>query len=114
MTAPPIGAGDVLLAASGSGETQGIVQAAEVARRAGAAVIALTAAPESRLAKLAGVVVWIKAAGKLDRSGTASSQYGGSLFEQAVLLTLDAVCQALLQAAGLEASALWARHANIE
>jgi hypothetical protein len=31
-----------------------------------------------------------------------------------VLLTLDAVCHALWQASGLEASALWARHASIE
>src|SRR5215470_14576899 len=92
LTAPPIGAGQVLLAASGSGETQGIVHAAEVAKRAGASVIALTAAPESRLAKLSTVVLRLEAAGKLDRSGTASRQYGGSLFEQAVLLTLDALC----------------------
>src|SRR6266404_9115192 len=109
VTAPPIGAGDVLLAASGSGETQGIVHAAEVAKRTGATVIALTAAPESRLAKLATVLLWLKAAGKLDRSGMASRQYGGSLFEQAVLLTLDAICHALWQASGVEASALWAR-----
>jgi len=66
------------------------------------------------LAKLASVVLWLKAAGKLDRSGMASRQYGGSLFEQAVLLTLDAICHALWQASGVEASALWARHANIE
>src|SRR5262245_2990904 len=31
VTAPPVGAGQVLLVASGSGETQGIVHAAEVA-----------------------------------------------------------------------------------
>jgi len=48
------------------------------------------------------------------RRGLASRQYGGSLFEQAVLLTLDAICHALWRASGVEASALWARHANIE
>ena len=30
------------------------------------------------------------------------------------ILSLDAMCHALWQASGVEAAALWARHANIE
>ncbi len=114
VTTPAIGPGDVLLAASGSGETRGLVHAAEAAAHAGAAVIALTATPGARLASLARVVLSVDAAAKFDRSGVASKQYGASLFEQAVVLTLDALFHALWQASGIDAATLWARHANIE
>lgn len=49
----PFAPGDVLVASSVSGGVARTVEAAEAARRAGAAVIALTARPESRLAGLA-------------------------------------------------------------
>jgi 6-phospho-3-hexuloisomerase len=114
ITTPPIAHGDVLLVASGSGETHNVVHAADVANQAGAFVIALTAARESKLAKSARVVLWLNAPGKLDRSSVGSKQYAGSLFEQAVMLTLDSMFHALWQASELDASSLWLRHANIE
>jgi 6-phospho-3-hexuloisomerase len=114
ITTPPIARGDVLLVASGSGETCNVIHAADVANKAGALVIALTAARESTLAKSARVVLWLNAPGKLERSSAGSKQYAGSLFEQAVMLTLDSLFHALWQASELDASALWSRHANIE
>jgi 6-phospho-3-hexuloisomerase len=77
-------------------------------------VVAVTAAPGARLARLARVVLTGNAAAKPDRSGAASKQYGASLFEQAVVLTLDALFHALWQASGVDAATLWAHHANIE
>jgi 6-phospho-3-hexuloisomerase len=103
VTAPAIAAGDLLLTASGSGTTGGIVRAAQTAASVGARVAAMTTDPESSLAKLADVAIIIPAAGKLDRSGTASAQYAGGLFEQAVVLIGDALFDEL-----------WPRHANIE
>jgi 6-phospho-3-hexuloisomerase len=114
VTSPAIAAGDLLLTASGSGTTGGIVRAAQTAASVGARVAAMTTDPESSLAKLADVAIIIPAAGKLDRSGTASAQYAGGLFEQAVVLIGDALFHALWQRSGQSADELWPRHANIE
>jgi 6-phospho-3-hexuloisomerase len=114
ITTPAIADGDVLLTASGSGTTGGIVRAAETAAKAGAAIAAITTAPESPLAALATVVVLVPAADKLDRSGAASAQYAGSLFEQLVVILGDALFDQLWQRSGESADELWPRHANIE
>lgn len=113
-TTPAISAGDVLLAASGSGTTAGIVRAVETAVEVGARVVAITTAPDSPLAHAADAVIVVPAAAKLDRSATASTQYAGGLFEQSVVLVGDAVFDALWRRSGLSADALWPRHANLE
>ncbi|GAA1504747.1 6-phospho-3-hexuloisomerase [Agromyces terreus] len=114
VTAPAIGAGDLLLTASGSGTTGGIVRAAETAISAGARIAAITTAPASPLAALASAVIAVPAAGKLDRSEAASAQYAGSLFEQTVVLIGDALFDALWHRSGQSADDLWPRHANLE
>jgi 6-phospho-3-hexuloisomerase len=113
-TAPAVGAGDLLVVASGSGTTPGIVRAAETATRAGASVATLTTDVHSPLAALSTVTVVVPAAHKTDRTATASLQYAGSLFEQGVLLVGDALFHALWQRSGKTADELWPRHANIE
>ena len=113
-TSPAIEAGDVLLVASGSGTTAGIVRAAETAHEVGARIVALTTADGSPLADLADVTVLIPAAAKQDHGGTVSQQYAGGLFELSVALVGDAVFHALWQASGLSADDLWPRHANLE
>lgn len=114
VTAPAIGPGDLLLAASGSGTTGGIVRAAQTAVDAGARVAAVTTVPDSPLATLAAVTVVVPAAGKLDRSEAASEQYAGSLFEQLVVVLGDALFHTLWRRSGLTADELWPRHANLE
>ncbi|MCS5735680.1 6-phospho-3-hexuloisomerase [Herbiconiux daphne] len=114
VTASAIAAGDVLLTASGSGTTGGIVRAAQTAVGVGARVAAITTAADSPLADLATVRILVPAAGKLDRSGSASAQYAGSLFEQAVVLLGDALFHGLWQRSGVTADELWPRHANLE
>lgn len=113
-TTPAIGSGDLLVVASGSGTTAGAVAAAQTAVSAGARVAALTTDGGSTLAETAHRVVVIPAAQKTDHSGTASRQYSGSLFEQALLLVLDAVFAALWKSDGTPAEDLWPRHANLE
>lgn len=114
VTTPAIRADDLLLTASGSGTTGGIVRAAETAVAARARVVAITTAADSPLARLSAEVVLVPAAGKLDRSGAASAQYAGSLFEQIVVLIGDALFHALWQRSGESADELWPRHANLE
>jgi 6-phospho-3-hexuloisomerase len=114
VTAPAIEAGDLLLTASGSGATGGIVRAAQTATSVGARVAAITTDPASPLAELADATIVVPAAGKLDRSGTASAQYAGGLFEQSVVVIGDALFHALWQRSGQSADELWPRHANLE
>lgn len=113
-TAPAIRPGDLLLTASGSGTTGGIVRAAQTAVSVGAQVAAITTAAASPLADLAQAVIVVPAAEKLDRSGAASAQYAGSLFEQSVVLLGDALFHALWQRSGATADEIWPRHANLE
>lgn len=114
VTAPAIGAGDVLLTASGSGTTTSIVRGADAAVNAGADVAVITTAADSPLAKLATATVVVPAAGKLDRSATVSAQYAGSLFEQTVMLLGDALFHSLWLRSGQTADELWPRHSNLE
>ena len=113
-TAPAIGTGDLLLTASGSGTTHTIVRAAQLATDAGATVAAISTTATSPLADLAACVVVVPAAGKQDRSGEASAQYAGGLFEQAVVLLGDALFHTLWKRSGASADELWPRHANLE
>lgn len=113
-TAPAIASGDVLLVASGSGTTPGVVAAAATASEAGASVVAITADAASTLARSSTVAVIVPAARKLDRDSAASAQYAGSLFEQSVVVVGDALFHALWKASGLTADELWPRHSNLE
>lgn len=114
VTTPAIERGDVLLVASGSGTTGGIVQAARTAADIGARVLAVSTTDDSPLAAVAEATLVLPAATKTDRSGTASAQYAGSLFEQGVALLGDALFHALWQRSGRSADELWPRHANLE
>ncbi|SHJ91415.1 6-phospho-3-hexuloisomerase [Arenibacter nanhaiticus] len=113
-TTPAIGEGDLLIAGSGSGTTAGIVRAAETAKNEGASVICFTTSPAAPLATLADYTVTIPAAQKQARDQDVSKQYAGSLFEQSLLLSFDALIQALWEIDGSTASELWKRHANME
>lgn len=113
-TAPAIRAGDLLLAASGSGTTAGVVKAAETAAAHGARVAAYTTAQGSPLAAAAAAVVIIPAARKTDHGSSLTRQYSGSLFEQVLFAATEAVFQSLWDEDTSAAEDLWLRHANLE
>ncbi|MGO4585101.1 6-phospho-3-hexuloisomerase [Arthrobacter sp. 2RAF6] len=113
-TTPAIRSGDLLLLASGSGKTSGVVRAAETASKAGARIAVYTTNAASPLAELADVVVVIPAAQKTDHGSTLSRQYSGSLFEQVLFLASEAVFQTLWDNDATPAEELWLRHANLE
>jgi len=113
-TAPAITAGDVLLAASGSGTTSSVVKAAQTAAAQGARVAVYTTNPGSPLAEAASAVVVIPAAQKTDHGSAVSRQYSGSLFEQVLFTTTEAVFQSLWDEEAIAPEDLWLRHANLE
>lgn len=113
-TTPAISSGDLLLVASGSGTTSGVVKAAETAARAGARIAAFTTNPGSPLAGLTDALVVIPAAQKTDHGSSVSRQYSGSLFEQVLFLATESVFQTLWDNTDEPAEQLWLRHANLE
>jgi 6-phospho-3-hexuloisomerase len=115
MTAPAIRSGDLLVAASGTGTTRTTLLAAEEARRIGAGVVALTTHPDSELGRTADLVVRVEGATRRRAAGEErSAQYGGSLFEQALLLTLDSVAMVLKRRLARSDHEMDRRHANLE
>jgi 6-phospho-3-hexuloisomerase len=113
-TTPAIREGDLLLVASGSGTTSGVVKAAETASKAEARIVAFTANPGSPLAGLADAVVVLPAQQKTDHGSGVSRQYSGSLFEQVLFVATEALFQSLWDTADVPAEQLWLRHANLE
>ena len=109
-TTPAFGAGDVLVAVSGSGETDLTCAVARLAAEAGGKVVAVTSARESPLAELANAKLLIPAGAESGRS----AQYGRSLFEQSALIVFDAVAMQLERETSRGRDEMDARHANLE
>jgi 6-phospho-3-hexuloisomerase len=105
-TAPSIGARDGLLMLSSSGETPVSVHLARLAAEAGARILAVTTRPDSSLAAMANVVVPVPI--------PASKQFGGSLFEQAALMLLDALILDLTSDDPHAHDLMQRRHTNLE
>ena len=104
---PAIGDGDLLVAVSATGGGA-VVEQARTARRVGADVLAVTAAPEAPLAGEADRLLVLPA-----RTAVPTIQHAGSLFEQSTLVLGDALCLAVRLALGVPESDLDARHANL-
>jgi 6-phospho-3-hexuloisomerase len=114
-TTPAIHRGDLLLACSASGETHVTVLMSQVAKDAGAGVFAITASPGSPMASLASETIVIPAPSKRIGSGEARSvQYGGSLFEQALLVVLDAASSEIGRRRGMAPQEIDSQHTNLE
>ena len=105
-TAPAVGPGDHLVALSASGRTPLTLHLAGVAVEQGADLLVVTADAGSPLTALAHE--------RLLLPTSASTQFGGSLFEQCALLVLDAVALRLSGADPEVHAAMQARHANLQ
>jgi len=121
---PAILEDDVVVAISGSGETNTVVRAAEVARKLGAKVIAITTRPGSSLAKLADMILVVPGKTKL---ATEQDYYIrqllgehaplaplGTLFEITALIVLDSLISELMERLHISEDQIRKRHATIE
>ena len=113
---PSITDTDVLLIGSGSGSTSSLVVNANKADAIGATICLITIDENSPIGKLAEVVLTIPAPSpKVNRDlGFRSVQPMGSLFEQSLLLTLDAIVLLLIEKTEKTPKSMFARHANLE
>jgi 6-phospho-3-hexuloisomerase len=115
-TTPNITPNDLLLIGSGSGSTSTLVVIANEARRIGAKVALITSRAESPIGQVADIVLTIP----VSTSKVANPIYlqsfqpMGSLFEQVMLLTLDALILLLMTNINQDSESMFTRHANLE
>lgn len=116
VTTPAIARGDLLVVCSGTGETAVNLLRVRIARRVRATVVVITARPRSSLGR--GARLCIRLGGRIGPESswheTRSIQPIRSLFEQALLIYLDAVVVMLMRRLGVRAERLRRRHANLE
>ncbi len=114
-TVPGISKGDLLIVASGSGETQTIFDLVEIASRNHCRIAAITGNPDSRIGKLANKLVKITAPSKTKAvENFISTQPMTTLNEQCLGLFFDAVSLKLMDKLGETHDTMWARHSNLE
>ena len=106
-TTPPIGIDDLLVAVSCSGERQVTCSYLKTAKQAGAGSAVITRNADATSAKLAAFTVALG-------QNVATQQVGGSLFEQASFLYLEAVVAGVQARLGETHESMMARHANLE
>lgn len=114
-TVPALSHLDVLLVSSGSGETQTIYDLAVIAKNNKARICLITGNPDSRIGRLADVIVQIKAPSKTKSIDDFHSiQPMTSLNEQSLILFFDALVLLLMEKLGETHETMWLRHSNLE
>jgi len=111
----PIGPNDLMLIASGSGESKLPAEIARIAKSKGAKLALITSARESTIKSMSEIAVHLPSPTKNDASaGTASIQSMSTLFDQSLHILSDVVTMAMQDRKGLENAELWKYHANLE
>ena len=112
---PSIGEGDLLLVASGSGETQTIYDVVEIASKNNATITAVTGNIDSRIGRLADNCVKLNAPSKTKSvDGFKSVQPMTTLNEQCLSVFFDAVVLILMDKLDESHDTMWERHSNLE
>lgn len=113
---PAITSQDVLLVASGSGESVVPLSIIKVAKRYKAKIIHVGAKPNSSMTEYEDLFVRIPCKTKLSRPDEIpSQQIMSSLFEQSLLLLLDAAAMMIVKKQQItDLDELWKYHANLE
>ena len=115
ITEPAIRPGDLLIAASGSGESLFPKEIAKKAKAIGAEVIMIGSNRESTLAKTADYMVRVPTNTKMMCDDEIpSQQIMTSLFEQFLLLYGDIVAKIIVDRNQIDMKSLWQFHANLE
>ncbi|ASI98098.1 bifunctional 3-hexulose-6-phosphate synthase/6-phospho-3-hexuloisomerase [Thermococcus celer] len=121
---PAFEPGDLLVAISGSGETNTIIDAAKIAKEQGGKVVAITSYANSTLGKLADVVVEIPGRAKTDvpadyiaRQMLTKYKWTapmGTLFEDSTMVFLDGVIALLMATFQKTEKDMKRKHATLE
>jgi len=116
MTTPAIGPGDLFLVTAGPGELSTALALLDVARRAGATILLITAQPGGRGAAFADRVLLLPAQTMADDQGAAATSVlpMGSLYEGCLFVLFEVMVLKLKALLGIDAEAMRARHTNLE
>lgn len=115
-TTPSIQEGDLLVIASGSGETGSLKVMAEKAKKQQAAVAVITIFPEASIGSMADVVIQVPGVtpkSELENKVT-SVQPMGNVFEQTTWLIFDNIVMILMERLGKTEEEMFKLHANLE
>jgi 6-phospho-3-hexuloisomerase len=113
---PNIESGDLLLIGSGSGETRTLAVIADTAKHYSASLALVTISPDSVIGRLADTVIKIPAPSPKAKDSVdfTSIQPMGSLFEQSLLIILDAVILRLMEKREMTSNLMFDKHTNLE
>lgn len=115
ITEPALSMGNLLIAASGSGESIVPVAIAKKAKELGAKVVHIGSNTEGSIKQYCDYMVRIPVKTRLSKTDEMNSrQIMTSLFEQSVLLLGDILSLIIMEEKGLNLDKLWQYHANIE
>ena len=115
ITEPAIRTGDLLIAASGSGESIFPKEIAKKAKALGAKVAMIGSNRQSTLASVADVMVRVPTNTKMKCADEIpSAQIMTSLFEQFLLLYGDVIARMIVARQSIDMAGLWEHHANLE
>lgn len=111
ISTPSLTKGDLLIAASSSGETQSVLLFLQQAQAMGARVALITSNPNSSMARASNLVI------KMNNGVEADSTFKwqtGSFFELAVAPLGDCIVEALATQVGASSETISLNHANLE
>lgn len=115
VTEPALAAGNLLLVASGSGESIVPIAIAKKAKELGAKVVHIGSNTEGSIEQYCDYMVRIPVKTRLNRQDEiGSKQIMTSLFEQTILILGDILSMIIMEEKKLEPDKLWQYHANIE
>lgn len=112
---PAVGEGDLVIVCSGSGETQTIYDLAKIAKENNTKVALITGNIDSRIGKMADLIVEIRAPSKVKPiEGFVSIQPMTTLNEQCLFIFFDALVLQIMDKMGETHQTMWERHSGLE
>ena len=106
-TTPIVEPDDLVIIVSNTGETMSAIQTANIVRRVGAKVVAITAKNHSKLAHAASMIIHLNI-----KKEEKDSEFAplGTIFEATALIFLDGVVAQLIRKMGTSEAQMRARH----
>jgi 6-phospho-3-hexuloisomerase len=111
---PPAKMGDLIIAASGSGETLGIITVLQKAQQIGVKTVIITASTGSSVSAYGDIIIRIQAPSTLIHNCKQSGQPMRTLFEQTVFIIYESIILWLKNYCNITEEEMVQRHANLE